>query len=169
MSSITEENNEKNFRNWLGNKFPNGWYGYHPCYILAHPWEIFEYYCGELKCAWQRVFRGWDDTVIWNLDWYLSKMIPIWIKVLKNKKHSIPQEMFDGLPYDNNYCYSNENEKIAENKWSNILDKIAKGFESYCKIQNKGLCKKEAEFFELNESYEVGFDLFKKYFSNLWD
>ena len=131
---------EKNkFREWLNNKFPSGFCGYNVYYILFHPWEIYNYYSRQIKYAWQRVFRGWDDRVVWSIDWYLSEMIPIWIKTLKVKQHGIPLEMFDGLPYDENYCYSKEDEETAENKWFRILDQIAEGFESYHKIQDEWL------------------------------
>lgn len=156
---------------WIDHSlFPSGGlFGYAPHVFFMCPWIMFEYFFGEFKHAWQRVFRGWDDTVIWSIDWYLAKKIPLWIKALKEKGHGIPTEMFDGLPHDDNYCYSDENEKIAENRWFDILDKIARGFESYHKIQEECLYEKDPEFSELNKNYEIGFDLFKEYFQSLWD
>lgn len=29
--------------------------------------------CREVRWAWQRVFRGWDDRASWNIDAYLAK------------------------------------------------------------------------------------------------
>jgi hypothetical protein len=30
----------------------------------------------EIKWAWQRVFRGYDDTIYWGFDGYLEQIIP---------------------------------------------------------------------------------------------
>ena len=150
--------------------FPDkGFFGYAPHHFFTHPWIAIEFVSQEIRWAWQRVFKGFDERIIWSIDWYLAEKIPVWIKALKNKQHGIPMEMFDGLPHDDNYCYSDKDEKIAENRWFNILYKIIIGFESYYKIQEECLFEKDPEFFKLNENYEIGFDLFKKYFGNLWD
>jgi hypothetical protein len=95
-------------------------------------------------------------------------MIPLWLKDLKIYKHGTPVEMFEGLPHDENYCYATEDENIARQRWEDILDKIILGFESYYKIHDEYLYG-EDEYTGLNNNYEIGFDLFRKYFSNLWD
>ena len=62
---------------WLDHRFPNGLCGYRITYALTHPWKIFEKYLREIKYAWQRIFKGWDNRVIWSIDFYLAKMIPV--------------------------------------------------------------------------------------------
>ncbi len=153
----------------LSNKiFPNGLFGYNAFYIITHPWKIMEKGIDEIKWTWQRVFRGWDDRVIWSVDWYLAEKIPFWVRRLK-KTAGIPCEMFDELPYENEnlFTYSKESEIIAKNKWEQILENIAIGFESYIALCDR--IERDDCYQELTEKYERGFDLFREYFGNLWN
>jgi hypothetical protein len=172
MDEFEEENKKKNFRNWINNHF-DGYADYCAYYILTHPWEILLEWKRQIKWAWQRISREWDDRVIWGIDFYLAEKIPLWIREFKVKEQGIPIEMFDGLDHDENYCYSEEGEKIAQERWNNILDKIADGFDSYIKLCNldfmdiKEKVKQEKYKKELEDKYNEGLDLFRKYFSSL--
>jgi hypothetical protein len=156
---------EKNFRNWFNKLFPNGFGGYNSYYVLTHPWEFFEECWRQVRWAWQRIFRKYDDRVIWNIDCFLTEMLPIWIRQLKRNKDGIPRIMWEeGMtPIDENYNYSEEDNEIARLKWENILDNIAEGFEAGRKIQDWESTE------ELVKKFDEGFDLFKKYFFDLWD
>jgi hypothetical protein len=172
IDSLFEELEEKEKENrrkipfyaWLNNKFPKGYAGYSAWFILTHPWEILRYWKRETKYAYQRAFRGWDDTAIWGIDIYLSVIIPKMVRELKKLDgRGLPQAVFDGLPYENEntYSYSEENEKIASERWNNILEEIAQGFEAY------------DEVYDLNdeaiEKFERAFDLFRLHFGSLGD
>lgn len=39
----------------------------------------------EVKWAWQRAFRGWDDTAIWGMGEYLSEIIVDVLKFHRDK------------------------------------------------------------------------------------
>jgi hypothetical protein len=153
---------------WIDHSFfkENGLIGYAPHYVLTHPQLIIEEVLNQTKWAWQRVYRGWDDRVVWSIDDYLSKMIPQWIKQLKEVKHGIPIEMFDSEDWDEEKStYIQNAEERAEKKWDNILDQIIDGFEAYEKMKEKYVY----EDLELKNKFENGFNLFMKYFSGLWD
>ena len=143
--------------------------GSNASYSITHPWKYFEELFRQLKYAWQRVFRFWDDRVIWSIDWYLAKYIPIWMQELKIKKHGVPSEMFEGLPViDDNYNYSEESWKIAQDRYDNILDNITDGFESYLLLEE--YYGDDDEYRKtLRDSFNNGFDLFKKWFGTFWD
>jgi len=83
----------------------------------------------ELKWAAQRVYRGWDDRVIWSIDMYLAKMLPIWLRKQKEQKLGIPPLVLHGDEID-----IEESEKA----WNDILDKMIEGFEAALCI-NEGL------------------------------
>jgi hypothetical protein len=174
MEEFEVENKKKNFRNWVNNHF-NGYASYNAYHILTHPWEILLEWKNQVVWAWQRVFHSFDSRVIWSIDWYLAEKIPLWIKELKVKKQGIPTEMFDGLDHNENYEYSEDAWKIAQERWDNILDKIAEGFDSYMKLEShdfmdiKDEVKREKYKKELEDKYNEGFDLFRKHFGSLWD
>jgi len=146
-----------------------GFFGYAPHHFFTHPWIAIEFVSQEIRWAWQRVFKGFDERIIWSIDWYLAEKIPLWVQRLKETKHGTPYSMFTDQQLSNPEGISNEATDMAREKWNIVLDKIILGFESYHKIQEESLYEKDPEFSELNKNYEVGFDLFKEHFKSLWD
>jgi hypothetical protein len=125
----------------------------------------------KIKYAYQRVSRGWDDTAVWSIDWYLSKLIPQLVKRLKDNKIGYPMEMYEGMtPLDEGgWTYSKEDDEAAAQKWQGILQTIIDGFEASKRIQEEHLWSKSPEYAELDAKFEKGFELFHKYYFNLWD
>ena len=162
---------KKNFRNWLNKKLPNGFLGVNMAtfYIFTHPWVVLFEWKRQIEWGWQRISRGYDDRVIWSIDYHLAVVIPQWLRTLKIKQHGIPMSMFEGLEeerFENGVIgYSDENMKIASDKWGKILDEIADGFEEYNKIDDLPYNEREKAF----EKFNNVFDLFKKYYADLWD
>lgn len=162
---------KKNFRNWFNKKFPNGIFGVGDIaahYTLTHPWEILREYKRQLKWAYQRVFRGWDDRAVWSLNYFLADIIPSILKKLKEDKVGIPMFCFEGLPYDdeNTYSYSDESTEIADARWISILDEMIIGFEIYNKLWEFPDYEKEREEYK---KVERALDLLKEHFESLWD
>lgn len=91
-----------------------------------------------LKYAYQRLTRGWDDRAVWSIDWWLDDKMPAMLRKLKEDKHGIPMDMFDGLPTENDdgYTHSDETFAIAEERWNAILDKMIAAFEASRRMQN---------------------------------
>jgi hypothetical protein len=154
---------------------PKGFEGYNLSYQILHPWNFIKS-CGRIiKWAWQRVFRGYDNRIIWSIDGYLSKMIPVWVMELKNNNIGFPMTMYndENLDANHNYEASEDATKRASDKWDNILDQIADGFNAYVKIEDEYLYPNkpgfENRYNELNTKYENGFKLLKEHFSDLWD
>lgn len=168
-----EEAKKKNLRNLLDKVFPHGIADYRAYYALTHPWKIVDYCVRQVKYAWQRVFRGWDDTAVWSIDSYLAKQIPELIRKLKKDQHGYPACI---LPedYEPGATRPEEEEEAIEKeaieKWNNILDSIAEGFEAYVKYDgfkwNDGNTK---EYEEDKKKFETAFQFLIKYFSSLWD
>lgn len=44
----------------------------------------------EVHYAWQRVFRGWDDRALWNLDVTLCRTLGAQLQALANTTHRYP-------------------------------------------------------------------------------
>lgn len=164
IAEMKAEDKKKNFRNWFNKLFPNGFGSYNSYYVLTHPWYIAEEYSRQIKWAWQRVFRGWDDRVIWSIDGHIAKYLPIWLRELKNDKCGVSSMMFKEEDYiDENYNVSDETMEIRRKEYNDILEEIAQGFEVYYK---------DNWFTEDSDDYKIfnnSFDLLKKYFGTLWD
>lgn len=85
----------------------------------------------KIKFGYQRLFRGWDDRVLWNVDAYLAQMIPIWLTELK-KQEACPVLLSSDKPETETY----DDTDWAANKeeWDAIVDKIVLGFEAANKL-----------------------------------
>lgn len=131
----------------------------------------------RIKSFIQRGIRGWADSDTWEFDTYLAKVISGGVKHLRDNKTGFP------------LMGKNMSEEQSRKEWKNILNKIIKTFKTAEKISNgdifyispeeydKGgyieMVKEIARDVVLTKQesieYEEGFDLFKKYFHNLWD
>jgi len=152
-----------------------------------------------IKHAYQRLTRGWDDRAVWSIDWWLDDKMPAMLRQLKEDKHGIPTDMFEGLPTENNdgYTHSDETYKIAEARWDVIIDKIIAAFEASRRMQN-GVYEEELGEYPLRRPegvseedwkkkqderyfnsrlldadnlviFEEGMALFVKHYHSLWD
>ena len=145
--------------NWLNRSL----WGWGVGYSLLHPWVAIPYYRNRIKWAWQRVFRGWDDRVIWSIEGYLSKHMPEWIEKLKENKQGVPIDCFP-----NPKRRPSERElEVAEEKWDDTLDQIAEGFRSAYKISD-GDPAKPADGTDYAK-FDNAMELLHKWFFDLLD
>lgn len=104
----------------------------------------------EIKFAWQRVFRGYDDSANWNLETYLADLI-----------NKITLDMAEnGCGYPNG---------LNEKKWKEILQQISFGFGSYLEMSSGVYSFKDKEYKRLEKEFKKGLKLFTEYYGNLWD
>ena len=170
-SAWEAEDKKKNLRNFVNHLFKDGSLaGYAPFYTLTHPWVIIRFLKNNIKWGWQRLFRGWDDRVIWSIDWYLTRHIPVWLKQLKEQKHGVPNEAFLPEDWDEKIGdYKPGKFEEAEARYNQVLDDIIAGFESHQKIEDESYWIKDPEYAPLQAKFENGLELFKKYYHTLWD
>jgi len=131
-------------------------------YLLLHPWKIVSECSSRVKWAWQRVFRGWDDRVVWSIDYYLSENMPSWLEMLRDQKHGIPGSC---LPDGCRNAGEAELE-MGEVKWDGILDTIIDGFKAAREIED---CRWPVNYAASDERFKKGMALFVEHFFDLWD
>lgn len=134
-----------------------------------------------IKWAWQRVFRGYDDTMCWDFHSWISEYFPKILRDLKDNNVGCPSELYDKKAKKNKECW----------KWEEILEEMAKGFDAAKSIDNTEYMKEiklkkpkkdlfgedtyidykydEKHYNKLHKEFEKGVDLFKKHFFGLWD
>lgn len=171
MAEWEEELKRKTLRNWINKKFPHSYAGgYNFYHAITHPWLFIQEWKRQIKWAWQRVFRGWDDTAVWSVDSYLAEIIPQLLTALKEKKQGIPISVFDDEPEvleGGVIGYGEESMKKAEEKWDKILDTIIYGFTEYTRAENELVSIEEWK--GVREKLSESFDLLNKYFDGLFD
>jgi len=153
-------------------------------------WRVFDkirYFPKEVKWFYQRGKRGWSDCDSWNIHAHLAEIIPPMLKQMKKNLHGHPVAMYEDT---SKYEYTEEEEKVAGERWNAVLDTIIKAFEIENGISNGDILdlgprptKKQKEFgnehskkFDLKlltkedrELRKEGWKNFQKYFHNLWD
>ena len=112
--------------------------------------------------ACQRLFRGFDDTICWNLDYRISEFILPRLKHFrKNNRIGVPCTIFNESNGDDSTEELHQ-KKIEE--WNIILDKMILAFENIVKDDyDKDSYKKQ------QEEIEEGLKLFCTHFRGLWD
>jgi hypothetical protein len=146
----------------------------------------------DIKYFFQRGWRGYADTDVWSVDWYLSSFMPAAIAKLRADTHGYPMGMEEWA--------DSEDDQIAV--WAAILTAIEDGFQAAMDLQDhpylddyKGdltfsidkdgrwMTEKDPFSIWLDEhreehraidaaNYEkmnFGLDLFKEFYLNLWD
>ena len=138
-----------------------------PIYLIPRLWNNFKY---EIKWAYQRVVRGYDDRWYWSFN---HRIADIGIDVFKHMSKNV-----SGYPGS-----------ISYKKWQKILMKISEGFKAYKEIQEhdsymiptgyyhedgilKGTEKmviNKKKLKELQRKQKRGLVLFAKWFNHIWD
>ena len=92
----------------------------------------------RVKCAYQRLTRGWDDRAVWSIDYWLDDKMPAMLRQLKETKHGTPTDMFPTEPeYTDEDGNANEaGWEIANARWAETLDKMIAGFEASRRVKD---------------------------------
>jgi hypothetical protein len=120
------------------------------------PWVLIPGLFQYLKWAWQRVFRGWDDRVLWSIHDHLIDNLPVWLIWLRENGAGFPADM-------------------TEEQWSNELSKMIAGFQAARKLDDldymdiKDQDERMAEQQRLSITFHDGMKSFTNYFFALWD
>jgi hypothetical protein len=125
----------------------------------------------EAKWFYQRGSRGWSDRSAWSIDtWLVDNLIPM-LERLKNNKHGTPMSMFrkkDGVDKDGNS--TDEADRLAAQRWNNVLNEILYGLECAKKIQDSDYDYNDKELSKrLTKSSQRSFELIGKHLFSLWD
>lgn len=98
-----------------------------------------------IKYALQRLTRGYDDRLFWDMSEYIDPMIVAFIKNLRENGHGYPSDM-------------------TEKKWNKVLDTILVGFVS----EPDALAGKNTWTKYVNKRNKA-LVLLAFYWDNLWD
>ena len=129
-------------------------------YYFTHPWVWLGDVLDNVRWAWQRVFKGYDERVAWSIDWHLVEVMPLWLDELIDGVKKM-----GGTPMDFVDLYDNEEQ--AETAWIETLEEIRNGFLAGADVLNLEWDNVE-EYNELMKRAEHGLELFRKHFFSLW-
>lgn len=121
----------------------------------------------EIKHFTQRLWRGYGDDDLWNLDYFMLK------KIRKPFKALVRQKEEDGLGYPANLSHGLRNGKIVKKlsdekafeEWIKILKTIERAMDLLWREHNRGNILTSEE----KKEADKGMKLFGKWFSAFWD
>jgi len=174
LTKEIEEYHAKRFflLNWIDDSVFKGknLFNYRPSYILIRPHMIVREIGQEIKWAYQRVVRGWDDRVVWSVDVWLTEIMPNILFQLKNDKIGVPNSMFKDMVLGENHEYTDEQHELAKQNWNNELDKMITAFVVAKKLNDLEYDYKDKQLEEvLMKLFNQGMDSFRDNFFSLWD
>jgi len=108
----------------------------------------------RLRMAWQRATRGYDDSMLWSLDYALAKLTVVGVQAMRKWQNGYPTE-FSELPVGDGGGWE---------KWDDILRRIEEGFQAWL--------DEDGHFYEKPEQeakFKEAMELYAHWFSALWD
>lgn len=135
-------------------------------YYLKHPLEFVKEVMHLLKYAWQRVYRGWDNTVAWDLSGYLCDLMPQILDRMIERGNGYPAHIaYDDCDEDcrRNILMSSraltgtggdeELDRALQNKWNSILQEIADGFRAASLLKDRDYAIDDKCYEEFEKRY----------------
>lgn len=132
---------EHKFYNWF-NKFYekrtgiDNILGYSPHMIFDSPISILHQIRDEIKWAYQRVFRGWDDRASWGIGYWLNDIMPDILRMALEKGQGIPITFFDKEPDLQDGNYSRPQELKAEIRMRNTYLDLISAFKEMKELED---------------------------------
>ena len=160
--------------NWIDSLFKNKSIAhYRASYSITHPWVVLKDWGYEIKWAWQRIWRGWDDRVVWSIDYHLDEMLPVWLEQLIKVKQGVPMMMFhdEDMITEGKYRGGIKDEamKLRSKEYDAILQKIADGFRMHRKLGDLEFKYDSPEEKAAEAQFDEAFDLFHRFYETFWD
>lgn len=102
----------------------------------------------NIKERYLKIFRGYSNIEIWNLDYYHSKRMVILLTKFKERTYSYPIELDSGKD------------------WAEIIQQMIDGFQA--NMDKDGINVDIKEHKRLNKIELKGLKLFIKHYNSLW-
>jgi hypothetical protein len=107
-------------------------FGYAPHVLLQEPWVILDSVWDEVRWAYQRVSKGYDDRATWGIGYWLGKYVPKILGEMKGSKVGIPMTFFDDTE---NTEYSDAEEDTAAKRYDEVIMDLKKAFEEMVEME----------------------------------
>lgn len=122
--------------------------------ILIARWRNGHRPIFRLRMTWQRATRGYDDSMLWSLDYSLAKLTVVGVQAMRKWKNGYPSEFAEPEHGGNGGGWE---------AWDDILRRIEEGFQVW--LDEDGWFDKPDQEAKFKEAME----LYAHWFNALWD
>ena len=154
-------------------------------YHGLNPIQKIKKFFRDLKFCYQRITRGWCESDTWNMDTWFLEVIPPMLNYLRKNTHGHPCEISE-FEWDNILCNmeylfkeADENQCGWYNQYKKEFDEISfrdrESFKDnlhspkYRSITRKYLENEKRKSEYMKKCKDEAFELFSKWFYDLWD
>ncbi len=127
----------------------------------------------EGRDPWEKVDIRIDEEDTWSMDCTLAEIVVPMLIQLRDTTHGYPFDLMhdENIPKDYDNEYDDYDDGKGFERWKVILDKMIFSFteakDEYKTPLNQKMSVEAYDIF--HKKVQEGFDLFGKYYMNLWD
>ena len=147
-------------------------------YVYRNPLRNIKDFLRRFKYAYQRITKGYCDTDLWNLDYYLICLLSEALKEFSETTYSYPMNLTEEEWRQKLLEMSNHFSNISEYTNNDINNRAEKSFDDYWdskgtdkedKLYNNWIEISKDAFKFREEEKNKAFDMIKEWFFDLWD
>ena len=147
-------------------------------YVYRNPLRNIKDFLRRFKYAYQRITKGYCDTDLWNLDYYLICLLSEALKELSETTYSYPMNLTEEEWRQKLLEMSNHFSNISEYTDNDINNRAEKSFDAYWdsrgtdkedKLYNNWIEISKDAFKFREEEKNKALDMIKEWFFDLWD
>ncbi len=133
----------------------------------------------DIRMAWQRATRGWEDDAWWNFHHIHSARTRDQLRELAKHHCGCPGNLCHkpGYHFNKNDDHGTKDANAHGEKceWTEILNEMADGFQAMIDLdelpwgEQSHAADEKGRAYTLHLKIDRGWDLFREYYRNLWD
>lgn len=131
--------------------------------VFEDPITKFRRHKQNIRFIIQRAKYGYCDSDVWEIDTWFINTVPSMLRHLRDTTKSFPPEL--GNSDLSKLCLSDEESEEGYARWMDILTEMIDLFNK----AEKGKAHNEDEFKKCEESKNRAFELFSRWFYDLFD
>lgn len=152
-----------------------------------NPFKVISQFFRNIRYAYQRATKGYCERDVWNLDYFYLKLFYSTLRELADTTHGYPAEFEDpelwsAMLREIAEHFNNANEDTVDFPLAKETDELHEKMLEFDIFSDK--TKEDPRYQELREAWfdkvkelanfrvlekNIGFELLKKYFFDLWD
>ena len=140
--------------------------------IRENPFQKIKRWVTNVRRTYHRAKYGFCDFDVWEMDSWFLAVVPAMLEHLRNNHSGFPDAIYDYYPEIDRE--TDEDGEKASQKWDEILTEMINVFDELYPYESRGISASHnltpAEVRQRRDELKArGFELFSRWFFNLWN